>query len=98
MAVDVDDVVDHHDRLHQYQATTPVVVDRMKEPTSLNFDGVGATGQDTTSVTSPPHRLHFLTHCGAVWAGCLRDKARHCWTMFTKRKKGQFYYSFNFLL
>ncbi|XP_046454095.1 Kv channel-interacting protein 1-like [Daphnia pulex] len=32
-------------------------------------------------------RLHFLTHCGTVWVGCLRDQVRHCWTMFTKRKK-----------
>ena len=48
----------------------------------------GATGQDTTAVAPTPHRWHFLTRCGTVWAGCLRDKARHCWTMFTKRKKG----------
>ncbi|KAK4012495.1 hypothetical protein OUZ56_024734 [Daphnia magna] len=33
-------------------------------------------------------RLHFLTHCGTGWAGCLRDQVRQCWTMFTKRKKG----------
>lgn len=42
-------------------------------------------------VVSPHHstqRLHFLTHCGTVWVGCLRDQVRHCWTMFTKRKKG----------
>ncbi|KZS11675.1 Guanylyl cyclase-activating protein 2 [Daphnia magna] len=32
-------------------------------------------------------RLHFLTHCGTGWAGCLRDQVRRCWTMFTKRKK-----------
>lgn len=34
-------------------------------------------------------RLHFLTHCGTGWAGCLRDQVRQCWTMFTKRKKGK---------
>lgn len=47
----------------------------------------------STQVIPPPYhstqRLHFLTHCGTFWAGCLRDQVRHCWTMFTKRKKGQ---------
>ena len=46
----------------------------------------------STQVIPPPYhstqRLHFLTHCGTFWAGCLRDQVRHCWTMFTKRKKG----------
>lgn len=39
-------------------------------------------------------RLHFLTHCGTGWAGCLRDQVRQCWTMFTKRKKGKFFIFF----
>ncbi|EFX86012.1 hypothetical protein DAPPUDRAFT_98330 [Daphnia pulex] len=45
---------------------------------------------DADVVVSSHHstqRLHFLTHCGTVWVGCLRDQVRHCWTMFTKRKK-----------
>lgn len=45
-------------------------------------------------------RLHFLTHCGTGWAGCLRDQVRQCWTMFTKRKKGKcfiFFFRFTFL-
>ncbi|XP_057378074.1 Kv channel-interacting protein 1-like [Daphnia carinata] len=43
----------------------------------------------TTAVVShhSSQGLHFLTRCGTVWAGCLRDQVRQCWTMFTKRKK-----------
>jgi len=51
-----------------------------------------ATSTVADVVVIPRHhstqRLHFLTHCGTVWVGCLRDQVRHCWTMFTKRKKG----------
>ncbi len=46
-----------------------------------------STGADVIPHHST-QRLHFLTHCGTVWVGCLRDQVRHCWTMFTKRKKG----------
>lgn len=68
----------------------------VKLPVTVELGCGGATGQDTSPAAVPPSpftptptRLHFLTRCGTVWAGCLRDKARHCWTMFTKRKKGQ---------
>lgn len=96
------------DEFEEEESPSRVIVDWTKESTrtttALDVDGVGcggATGRDTSSVspsplTSQPHRLHFLTHCGTVWAGCLRDKARHCWTMFTKRKKGQFFFSYYF--
>jgi hypothetical protein len=57
------------------------------QPSSPTADVVVSSHHST-------QRLHFLTHCGTVWVGCLRDQVRHCWTMFTKRKKGQSYFIF----
>lgn len=69
---------------------------------AASCDGAATNGREALSVSPPPfisahHRLHFLTRCGNVWAGCLRDKAQHCWSMFTKRKKGKPSFTIGFL-
>ena len=66
----------------------------MSDPfqTSARREFVGATaddeGDDPPRQQSRSDRHHFLTSFD--WAGCLRNKALHCWTiMFSTRKKGK---------
>lgn len=89
------------DREQEQQVSESVIDCRTRRLPASGVDSFdGATNGHGQSPTFTPtlHRLDFLTRCGNIWAGCFRDKAQHCWSMFTKRKKGRTsFFSYTFI-